>query len=98
MILGIEWWKELWKELIGFSQAGSYLRKFRGDSRKSGSKPKNAPQTAGCFRWLVREARVIDSGGYINKTIVAASTRSIMPRIKAVFRVFLPLLKPVPAS
>lgn len=84
--------------LIGFNQAGSYLRKFLGDSRISGSKPKNAPHTAGCPRWLVREERVIDSGGYMSKTRVAASKRSIMPRIKAVFLVFLPLLRPVPAS
>ena len=44
---GMEWWNEWWKRLRGRSQMGSYFKKLRGASRKSGTKPINAPHSEG---------------------------------------------------
>lgn len=74
---------------------GSYLKKLRGASRKSGNKPKKAPQRGE----KVKIAKFkLKSEGYMITTSTRARRRSGISRRKAFLGVLLPFPSPVPAS
>lgn len=74
---------------------GSFFRKFRGASRKSGSNPKNPPQYGD--RPITVKFRGLPS--WKNTMIInPAIIRSGISCKKACLEVFLPFVSPVPMS